>query len=130
MDDLPDTHLEQAHMLQNILIERATGGLGDNRAYTMLRRELISETVIKPLLPKFIRTCRDLNHFWGYIKGADPHYLGDAHGQGRTGYKVAPRHASLVVNLAGSMSIFLIETYQAITAFSITLHNHDKMPQC
>lgn len=39
--------------------------------------------------------------------------LGDAHGPGRTYAKAKPRHATLAVNLAGSMALFLVETYEA-----------------
>jgi len=39
--------------------------------------------------------------------------LGDAHGKGKKPIKPAPRHAELVVNLTGSMALFLIETYNA-----------------
>jgi Abortive infection C-terminus len=38
---------------------------------------------------------------------------GDAHGAGRKRYKPAARHATLAVNLAGSMALFLIETHEA-----------------
>lgn len=38
---------------------------------------------------------------------------GDAHGSGRTSYRPAPRHATLAVNLAGAMALFLIETHEA-----------------
>lgn len=38
---------------------------------------------------------------------------GDAHGSGRRVYRPAPRHATLAVNLAGSMALFLIETHLA-----------------
>jgi hypothetical protein len=37
----------------------------------------------------------------------------DAHGQGRKSYRPASRHAALAVNLAGSMALFLMETYEA-----------------
>lgn len=37
----------------------------------------------------------------------------DAHAAGRNRYRLAARHASLAVNLAGSMSLFLIETQEA-----------------
>lgn len=37
---------------------------------------------------------------------------GDAHGTGRKLYRPAERHAALAVNLAGSMSLFLIETHE------------------
>lgn len=40
--------------------------------------------------------------------------LGDAHGKGVVQVKPAPRHAELAVNLAGSMSLFLLETYKAV----------------
>jgi len=38
--------------------------------------------------------------------------LGDAHGQGRRTVKPASRHAGLAVNLAGSMAMFLVETWK------------------
>ena len=40
---------------------------------------------------------------------------GDAHAGGRTRVIFKPRHAALSVNLAGSMALFLIETWQART---------------
>lgn len=39
--------------------------------------------------------------------------IGDAHGQGTTPTKPAPRHAALAVNLAGTMATFLVETWTA-----------------
>ena len=39
--------------------------------------------------------------------------VSDAHGQGKHPVKPLPRHATLAVNLAGSMSTFLIETWNA-----------------
>lgn len=36
--------------------------------------------------------------------------VGDAHTTERKPVKVAPRHAALAVNIAGSMALFLIET--------------------
>ena len=38
--------------------------------------------------------------------------LGDAHGKGSRTTKPAPRHAQLAVNLAGSMTSFLVATWQ------------------
>jgi len=38
--------------------------------------------------------------------------IGDAHGQGRRPIKPKPRHAELVVNLAGTMAAFLVATWQ------------------
>lgn len=39
----------------------------------------------------------------------------DAHAAGRKNYRLAARHASLAVNLARSMALFLIETSEART---------------
>lgn len=42
--------------------------------------------------------------------GAVRNKVGDAHGTGRRPVKPAPRHAELVVNLAGAMALFIIQT--------------------
>ena len=39
--------------------------------------------------------------------------LGDAHGKGQNPVRPAARHAELAVNLAGSVSLFLVSTWQA-----------------
>jgi hypothetical protein len=68
-DDIPDTPLEQARMLENILVAACEGQRGSNQLYVQLRALLLDEPNIKTLLPSFVRTSRDLNHFWSYIKG-------------------------------------------------------------
>ena len=40
--------------------------------------------------------------------------LGDAHGKGPLPIKPSPRHAELAVNLAGTMALFLVQTYEEI----------------
>lgn len=45
--------------------------------------------------------------------GALRNRLGDAHGQGKRPIRPAPRHAQLAINLAGSMALFLVETWEA-----------------
>lgn len=45
--------------------------------------------------------------------GALRNRLSDAHGKGKSGAKAAPRHAELAVNLAGSMALFLLATWEA-----------------
>ena len=32
----------------------------------------MADPIVRPLLPEFVRTCRDLDHFWGYIKSVSP----------------------------------------------------------
>lgn len=39
--------------------------------------------------------------------------LGDAHGQGKKPIRPLPRHAELAVNLAGSVALFLVETWES-----------------
>jgi hypothetical protein len=67
-EPLPESQLERAKMLQNILIARATSTSGDNVGYAMLRELFINDNELRPLLPDFVRTCRDLSQFWGHIK--------------------------------------------------------------
>ncbi len=68
-DDVPDTPLEQAKMMENILLAACEGNRGQSGMYTQLRGMLVNDPTLKPLLPEFVRTCRDLNHFWSYAKG-------------------------------------------------------------
>jgi len=242
---LPNSQMERAKALQDLLIDHATGGHADNDDYVSLRKEFIQNPSLKILLPSFVIENRDLFQFWAYIKYAagkyqerrviiwqafnplldhlemtdispidpvaadaltilssedvnliwqkalsrradDPdgaitsgrqlleavckhilddtgtHYqnsddlpklyklcakqldlspsqytdqefkavlsgchtvvqnigairnkMGDAHGAGRSGLRAAPRHAALVVNLAGAMATFLMDTYQS-----------------
>ena len=44
--------------------------------------------------------------------GALRNRIGDAHGQGAKVYRPSPRHAELAVNLAGTMAIFLVSTWE------------------
>lgn len=66
--DLDLTTKEKAEALQVMLIARATGSFPEEDEYRRLRSDLILENSIKALLPGFVRACRDLGQFWGYIK--------------------------------------------------------------
>lgn len=68
-DDIPDSPLEKAKMMENILLAACEGNRQQSGMYTQLRGMLMSDSALKPLLPEFVRTCRDLNHFWSYAKG-------------------------------------------------------------
>lgn len=59
---------DQVKSLQNILIARATGEETNSQHYEYLRKQLIN-SIIAPVLPEFIRNCRTLGEFWGFIKG-------------------------------------------------------------
>jgi len=76
MDDLPENALEQARMLQNILLAACEGNqpAGSPLAYGLLRGALMDDPVLRPLLPEFVRTCRDLNRFWPHVKLVSPRW--------------------------------------------------------
>lgn len=68
-EGIPDTSLEQARMLENILLAACEGDRTRHQLYIRLREIFLNEPSTKALLPSFVRTTRDLNHFWSYIKG-------------------------------------------------------------
>src|SRR3954453_12123628 len=67
-NDIPGTIVEQVAMMEGILIAAATGGSPDNHIYEHLRREFLASTPVRDLLPQLVRTYRNLNAFWPYIK--------------------------------------------------------------
>jgi len=54
--------------LQDLLVSYATGKGGDDLEYRVIRQELLADSRIAPLLPSFIRECRDLHQFWAHVK--------------------------------------------------------------
>jgi hypothetical protein len=73
---IPDSTEERARLLESILLSAIENknSQGDGMAYVELRQAFIQDPVLKPLLPEFVRMCRDLGHFWPYIKGIDPQW--------------------------------------------------------
>lgn len=72
-EELPDSTLERARMLEDVLIAVATGGAliddrNKNLRYEELRRAFMDDPETKPLLPSFVRDHRNLSAFWPYIK--------------------------------------------------------------
>ncbi len=59
---------EEIEMLQNLLVSRATGGEAHDVQYKSLRGELVNDSFVRDRLPRFVRTCLDLNQFWNFIK--------------------------------------------------------------
>ena len=55
-------------MMEKTLIAAATGGENDNPTYQLLRREFMSDSDLKNLLPKFVLSYRDLSTFWPFIR--------------------------------------------------------------
>lgn len=65
---------DQAEALQNLLISHATGGSESNQEYASLRNSLMSNALVEALTPRFVRTCRNLDQFWQFIKFELPTY--------------------------------------------------------
>lgn len=66
--DIPDSILERVKMLEQILIDRATGGSNQDQLYEVLRKKFMQDSTIKVLMPEFVRRCRNLSMFWEFIK--------------------------------------------------------------
>ncbi|HUX00591.1 MAG: abortive infection family protein [Phycisphaerae bacterium] len=66
--------LEKVEALRNMLSSHATGGGADESQFRSLRNELVKNPLIKDRLPRFVRTCRTLEDFWGFIKPKFAHY--------------------------------------------------------
>lgn len=59
---------ERARYLEGMLVNQATGGAVNNIEYQKLRQYFIQSPSLSPLLPSFVRTCRDITQFWQFIK--------------------------------------------------------------
>jgi hypothetical protein len=55
--------------LYRLLESIATGGKYDDVEFKRVRREAVDEPILKPLLPRFVHTCRDIRAYWQHIKG-------------------------------------------------------------
>ena len=62
------TDYEKVSYLCNLLTEQATGQQASNPEFEQLRHELLSNKDIGQYLPTWLKTNRNLNSFWGFIK--------------------------------------------------------------
>ena len=63
------TLLKQASLLEQLMIDRATGNLdASDEIYQQLRRVFLENVDTRTLTPSFVRTARSLDVFWSYIK--------------------------------------------------------------
>jgi len=62
------TDFEKANYLLNLLVSHATGKIADSREYELLRQELLSNPHIVEMMPPWVRTSRNLDFFWSFIK--------------------------------------------------------------
>jgi uncharacterized protein YfkK (UPF0435 family) len=74
MSDIVEDLLIKIESLKNMLAARATGGNPSDTEYKQIRKELVSNTLLNDKLPRFVKTCRGLEEFWGFIKPKFDHY--------------------------------------------------------
>ena len=92
--------------------ERVYGGADDlPKLYRMVSEKLniAPSQHTEDVFKRVLGGCSSIVEGLGSLRNK----VGDAHGQGRRPVKVAPRHAHLAVNLAGTMATFLVETWAA-----------------
>lgn len=63
----------------------------------------------EPVFKQILGGCTSVVEGLGALRNR----LSDSHGRGKAGVKPAPRHAELAVNLAGTLSVYLIATWEA-----------------
>jgi hypothetical protein len=68
------TDYERAEYLQNLLVCHATGTVVNEDDYLLLRRYFLDQQNTKDIVPRFVRTNRDLSQFWQFIKAKFYHY--------------------------------------------------------
>lgn len=56
------------------LVSRATGGGYDNDKYIRIRKLLLDKKNFKHLAPQFVKSCRNIDEFWRFIKPKFPTY--------------------------------------------------------
>lgn len=65
--EIPDTSIEKALLMQDMLIAVAQNESLDKSVYSLIRREFMNSDA-KSLLPEIIKTCRDQENVWRYLK--------------------------------------------------------------
>ena len=65
--EIPDTSIKKALLMQEMLIAVAENGSLDENLYSLIRREFMNSNA-KSLLPEIIKTCRDQENVWRYLK--------------------------------------------------------------
>ena len=69
-----ESDFDRAEYMQNILVDRATGGAGDDFQYGRLRDYFSSNPALKTLIPRWVRVNRNLDQFWQFIKNEHGSY--------------------------------------------------------
>jgi len=87
----------------------------DNTDLSAIYKSIAKELNLSPdqhsedIFKQILGGCSGIVNGLGMLRNR----FGDAHGKGPSKIKPASRHAELAVNLAGTMALFLIETYES-----------------
>jgi len=63
-----ENDFDRVSYLVNLLTARATGLAAENSEFEILRKELLKNQSIAPVLPNWLRQHRNLDSFWGFIQ--------------------------------------------------------------
>lgn len=69
-----ESDFDRAEYLQNMLLARSTGGEADESHYAQMRSTLMANPSCSTLLPRWLKTNRNLDQFWQFIKNKFPSY--------------------------------------------------------
>lgn len=75
-DDIPDQDdlAIQVEEFKMGLISRATGGGYEDDDYRRIRKIILGNPELEKLAPRFLKICRTVDDYWGWIKGEAPTY--------------------------------------------------------
>ncbi|HRB97304.1 MAG TPA: abortive infection family protein [Nitrosomonas sp.] len=101
------------HILHDLFIEFNETNIELSELYKMTAKELnlSPDQHNEPIFKQILGGCSGIVNGLGTLRNK----YGDAHGSSPITVKPKPRHAELAVNLAGTMALFLISTYEAKT---------------
>lgn len=76
LDNIPETDdiILQLEQFKMGLTARATGGDFEQKEYSRLRKIVLGLPNIEKNVPRFLKLCRTVDEFWGWIKGEAPTY--------------------------------------------------------
>lgn len=107
--ELVETVLKHILDGRNVSYDSTRGDLP--QLYKLVQKELnlAPENHQEQIFKQILSGCSNVVTGLGAVRNR----LGDAHGKGHLSARPLPRHARLATNLAGTMTLFLMETYLA-----------------
>jgi hypothetical protein len=69
-----ESDFDRGEYLQAMLLARATGGDAHDSHYVHIRAEIMANPNHKELIPRWLKTARNLDQYWQFIKNKFPSY--------------------------------------------------------